>query len=176
MRENFSPEQLADALQDWLLNRENLLAVLPHIQPRMEVLSDVSRLAGFLVEGMPAIRAEDLEATGLDSETCQQVLQFSLWQLEGLRCWERDAIFDALKTLADAMGFKIKQFLLPLFVAVTGSSSSFSIMDAMVLLGSDMTRARLRHALEVQGGVSGKKQKQLEKSYRALLAASPGAS
>ena len=175
MRENFSADQLADALQAWMLNRENLLAVLPHIQPRLEVLSDIGHLTGFLINGMPTIKAADLEATGMDADTCQQILQFSLWQLDGLRSWERDAIFEALKALADAMSIKMKQFLLPVFVAVTGSASSFSIMDAMVLLGSDMSRARLRHALDVQGGVSGKKQKQLEKTYRALMAAEPDA-
>jgi len=169
IRENFTPDQLADVLVAWALNRQNLLAVLPHIQPRMEVLSDISSLAGFLVTGFPRIKAEDLVATGHDDEACQQILQFTLWQLEGLRQWERDAIFAALKQLADAMGIKIKPFLLPIFVAVTGSASSFSVMDAMVLLGSDMTRARLRHALDVQGGVSGKKLKQLEKTYRALM-------
>ena len=38
----------------------------------------------------------------------------------------------------------------------------------MSLLGSDLTRARLREALQVAGGVSKKETKQWEKDYRAL--------
>ncbi len=168
MREELSLEQLADRLQAWALNRDTLLAVLPHIQPRMEVLSDVGQLAGFLVSGMPPIRAADFDGTVTDAGQGLQVLQFALWRLEALRHWERDAIFAAMKALADAMGIKPRQFLMPLFVAVTGSTSSFSVIDAMLLLGSDMTRARLRHGIEVLGGISGKQQKVLEKTYRGL--------
>jgi len=40
----------------------------------------------------------------------------------------------------------------------------------MVVLGPDMTRARLRHALNTLGGVSKKKLKKLEKEYRANFA------
>ena len=54
----------------------------------------------------------------------------------------------------------------PLFIAIAGSTSSFSVMDAMVLLGSDMSRARIRHAIDVLGGVSKKQLKKLEKEYQ----------
>jgi glutamyl-tRNA synthetase len=40
----------------------------------------------------------------------------------------------------------------------------------MALLGPDLTRARLRAALDALGGVSGKQQKKLEKDYRDLMA------
>jgi glutamyl-tRNA synthetase len=41
-------------------------------------------------------------------------------------------------------------------------------MDAMAILGSDVTRARLRHAIAVLGGVSKKQAKRFEKEYRDL--------
>ena len=41
-------------------------------------------------------------------------------------------------------------------------------MDAMAILGSDVTRARRRHAIEVLGGVSKKQAKRFEKEYRDL--------
>ena len=66
------------------------------------------------------------------------------------------------------MGIKMKEFLPPLFLAVCGSTASFSLFDAMVLLGPDMTRARIRHAIEVLGGVSKKAMKRLEKAYREM--------
>jgi glutamyl-tRNA synthetase len=40
---------------------------------------------------------------------------------------------------------QIKRFLSPLFLAIAGTTSSFSVMDAKMLLGPDIRRARLRH-------------------------------
>ena len=91
-------------------------------------------------------------------EQQRHVLQFSLWRLEALREWERDCIFAELKLLAEALDIKLKDFLAPLFLAVIGTTASFSVMDAMTLLGPDMTRARIRHALHRVCGEPGKKQ------------------
>ena len=77
-------------------------------------------------------------------------------------------MFASLKSLAEALEIKLKDFLAPLFIAVAGSTASFSVVDAMQLLGSDLSRARLRHAIEVLGGVSKKQAKSLEKRYRSL--------
>ncbi len=104
-----------------------------------------------------------------DDEKLKEILQFSLWRLEALRHWQREQIFHELKNLADQLGIKLKDFLAPLFVAISGTTSSFSVMDAMVLLGPDMSRARLRHALNSRFGEIGKKQmKKLEKTYQDL--------
>jgi glutamyl-tRNA synthetase len=66
------------------------------------------------------------------------------------------------------MDIKLKPFLAPLFVAVAGSTASISVMDSMSLLGADMSRARLRHAIELMGGVGKKKLKKMEKAYQAI--------
>ena len=64
---------------------------------------------------------------------------------------------------------KIRDFLFPVFVAIAGTSASFSVVDSMALLGADISRARLRHAVEVLGGVSKKQTKKLEKAYASLI-------
>jgi glutamyl-tRNA synthetase len=88
--------------------------------------------------------------------------------MEALRHWDRDQIWNELKAVADALEVKVKDFLAPIFVAIAGSSASFSVVDSMELLGPDMSRARLRHAIEVLGGVSKKAMKRLEKDYQQL--------
>ena len=65
---------------------------------------------------------------------------------------------------------KPKQLLAPVFMAITGSLTSTSVIDAMTILGSDMTRARLRHAIDVLGGFGKKKLKALEKTALQLPA------
>jgi glutamyl-tRNA synthetase len=168
IREELSDEALADRLEQWAYNRDSLLRLLPHARPRMETFSDLAPLGAFLLSGRLALAPEAFAALRLDAEQQQRVLQFALWRLEALRHWERERIFDALKSLADAMGLKIREFLGPLFVAIAGTTSSISVIDAMTLLGPDMSRMRLREALEALGGASKKKLKQLEKDYAGL--------
>ena len=168
IREELDQAQLAQRLIDWAYNQENLLKVLPHAQKRMETLSDFAPLAGFLVSGMLPLTADSFASLPVERETIVKGLQFALWRLELQRQWTRDAIWDALKMLADGMGIKVKDFLAPLFVAISGTSASFSVVDSMEILGPDMSRARIRHAIEVLGGVSKKSMKQLEKEFQAL--------
>jgi hypothetical protein len=90
------------------------------------------------------------------------------WGVRPLGVWTRDNIWAELKNTADAQEIKVKDFLAPLFVAISGSAASFSVVDSMELLGPDMSRARIRHAIEVLGGVSKKAMKRLEKEYQQL--------
>ena len=168
IREELDDAQLADRLQDWALNRANLMAVLPHAKQRMETLSDFVPLSAFLASGTLPLTEEDFAELKGEREAIVESLQFVLWRLEAERHWERDNIYAGIKQIADARDAKMKDFLAPLFIAVSGSTASFSIFDAMVLLGPDMTRARLRHAIDVLGGVSKKAMKRLEKAYQAL--------
>ena len=168
IREELSDEQLADRLQEWALNRERLMAFLPFAKQRMETLSDIAPLGNYLVSGMLPISADDLKATGMDEEQLVIALQFALWRLESVQVWQRDNIFNALKAIADGLNIKLKPFLAPFFIAIAGSSASISVMDSMHLLGADMSRARLRHAIELLGGVGKKKLKKLESDYQQL--------
>lgn len=168
IREELDEAQLAQRLVEWAYNRDNLMKVLPHAQKRMEKLSDFAPLAAFLVSGTLPLSESSFASVAGERETILKGLQFSLWRLEAQRHWTRDILWSDLKTLADQLGFKVKDFLAPLFVAIAGTSASFSVVDSMELLGPDMSRARIRHAIEVLGGVSKNSMKQLEKEFNAL--------
>ena len=173
IRDNLSDDQLADRLQEWAFNRERLKAFLPFARQRMETFSDLAPLGSYLISGMLPISAEDLQSVGLNEEELIETLQFALWRLESVEYWDRDNIFNALKAVADAMEIKLKLFLAPLFIAIAGSSASISVIDSMNLLGADMSRARLRHAINLLGGVGKKKLKKMEKTYQGLEAIRP---
>ncbi len=168
IREDLSEEQLADRLIEWAFNADNLRRVLPHAQKRMETLSDFAPLAAFLVSGTLPLGVADFEGLGSDHDDIVKWLQFALWRLEARSDWHRDGLWDDMKGLADALGVKVKDFLAPLFIAIAGTSASFSVVDSMELLGPDMSRARVRHALDALGGVSKKALKRLEKDYQSL--------
>lgn len=168
IREDLSEAELAQRLVDWAYNAANLAAVLPQLKPRMETLSDFAPQAAFLVSGELTLSADEFAELGIPDEQLLRQLQFALWTLEAIGAWDRDAVWNALKGLADSMGLKVKDLLSPLFLAISGSRASFSVVDAMGLLGPDMSRARVRHAIAVLGGVSKKAGKRFEKEFAAL--------
>ncbi len=168
IREDLNEQQLAQRLVDWAYNEDRLMQVLPHAQKRMETLSDFAPLAAFLVSGTLPISEESFAGIKGEREDVVKGLQFALWRMEELREWSRDNIWNELKSISDSLNVKVKDFLAPIFVAVAGTSASFSVVDSMEMLGPDMSRARLRHAIGVLGGVSKKAMKRLEKEYQQL--------
>ncbi|WP_257263256.1 glutamate--tRNA ligase [Endozoicomonas sp. ONNA2] len=168
IRENLTTAQFADRLHHWLLNRDYLMKFLPMAQERVERLTDFAPIAAFMFSGMLNLSPEDFAHKKLEAGDVKKVLQFTLWKLEHLRQWQRDQIFSEIKGLAKAMDIKLGDFNHPVFVAIAGTPNSWSVMESMEILGPDMTRARLRHAVEVLGGVSKKEAKRLEKEFAAL--------
>lgn len=172
IREELDDNALVARMEEWLLNKENLLKVIPQIKPRMELLSDAIPMLAFLASGKLAINESSFAENKLDLETQKKVLQFMQWELEKLQTWDNEAIFAVVKTLAQKMEIKLRDFNAPLFVAIAGTTASFSVMHAMELLGSDLSRARLRDAVDVLGGVGKKVLKRFEKEYADIQASS----
>jgi glutamyl-tRNA synthetase len=168
IRESLSTDDLIQRLQEWALNREMLEKILPQAQGRIDVLSDLIPQAAYLLSGEVFVAPDTFGEAGDERDTALAQMQCVLWRLEAQQDWRRDALFAALKALAEAMGIKPKALFAPLFVALSGQSVAYSIPDSMAILGPDMTRARLRHAIDACGGVSKKALKRLEKEYAAL--------
>ncbi|MBS9404491.1 glutamate--tRNA ligase [Halomonas sp. TRM85114] len=168
IREDLDDRGLLKALIEWAFNEAYVNKILPEVRPRVETLSDVLPLAGHFFVGLPGIDEDSFADIQLDHDTLLKLLQFLVWRFETLPTWHKEVLLAEVKLLAAHFDLKMKAFLAPVFVAITGSSSSTSVMDAMAILGSDMTRARLRHAIEVLGGISKKQAKRFEKEFREL--------
>jgi glutamyl-tRNA synthetase len=163
-----SPEEFMDRVQRWMLNRDRMTDLVRLVQDRTERLIDLAPLADYLVGERRPVIAEDFEQSPLDDDTIKRILQFMLWTMDQLRVWERDVLFNVCKSMAEQMQLKIRDFLLPLFLAVSGKPVALPLFDSMVFLGADITRVRLRDALEALGGVSKKQAKRLEREYRNI--------
>ncbi|WP_404473731.1 glutamate--tRNA ligase [Vreelandella venusta] len=168
IREDLDDDALLQALREWAFNDAYVKQILPQVRPRIETLSQVVPLAGHFFSGLPAITDDDFDSVKLDKEDLVKLLQFLVWRFETVSAWNKEALLAEVKTLSEHFELKMKAFLAPVFIAITGSSSSTSVMDAMAILGSDVTRARLRNAIDVLGGVSKKQAKRFEKEYREL--------
>jgi len=169
LREDLDDEQLVQRLQDWALNKDMLMALLPHLKQRIEVFTDIAPLTAFFLSGMLPISKDSFAGSALSEEELAEMLQCCLWRLEAEQNWQRDALFNDLKSLATGLEFRMKDFMPPLFIAIAGTTASVSVVDSMEILGPDISRARLRHAVEVLGGVGKKRLKKLEKRYQTAL-------
>ncbi|MBA58146.1 MAG: glutamate--tRNA ligase [Gammaproteobacteria bacterium] len=155
-------------LATWLRERSELHEVIPLIKERIDIFAEMAPLSGFLFEGMPSLSPDLFESKKLDREDTLKVLQFSLWRLENEKSWSSQSIQDLFSGLAEDMGLKIRDFLAPVFIAISGKSVSPPLFQSMVLLGSDICKARLKHSIGVLGGISKKHLKRLEKSYEEM--------
>jgi len=168
LRENLSDDAFIDRLIEWRFNRARLEQAIPLVKERVDVFSQLAPMTAYLVEGMPSITADSFSATKQDEDTLKRSLQFALWTLEAHQDWSSKALQAELKQLAESMDMKIRDLLSPLFIAISGRSVSPPLFDSMAILGPDMTRARVRHALNTLGGVSKKQAKRLDSEYRTL--------
>ncbi|MER1973826.1 MAG: glutamate--tRNA ligase family protein, partial [Psychrobacter alimentarius] len=163
-----TPEELKNKILEWASNSDKLTAIAAAIQPRIELLSDAVNWGSFYFQNLPEITAESFAHKSLTPEQIAETLQLALWQLETLPTWSEENIYATLKGLAAHLDIKMRDFMAPFFIAIAGSTSSTPVMNSMAIIGADMTLTRLRHAVDVLGGLGKKKLKKLEKQAAEL--------
>ena len=98
-----------------------------------------------------------------------KLLKIAEWEMEKTSLWNRDELSSLFLRIAETENLKLKALLAPFFVAISGSSVSLPLFDSLELLGPDLTRTRIRIALEKLAtdgvGLSKKRLKKLEKEY-----------
>jgi glutamyl-tRNA synthetase len=125
--------------------RELLEAATPLVQERMNTLSEVVGMLGFLF-----LPDEDIEidpAAGLTVDSVP-VLRAALAALEELETFDAAAIEAALRaSLITDLGLKPKFAFGPVRAAITGRRISPPLFESMELLGRDSALARMNAAL-----------------------------
>jgi glutamyl-tRNA synthetase len=117
------------------------------IQSRVENFSQVNDLVAFMYSGDLKYDTSLLTHKKLTEAEVNEAIQVMLWDLEALKKWNEVQILDTLKASAAKMNLKLKDIMPLVFVIITGSLNSISVIDAMSLLGPDMTRYRFRSVL-----------------------------
>lgn len=171
IRESLNDEDFMERAKNWAFNASHISPMIEHIKGRINTFSDIAPLASFMFSGLLNVNAESFEHKKLSEDEVKRVLQFSLWMLEAQRHWTKENIFNDIKQLSKVMKVKMGDFMQPIFVAIAGTPNSWSVVDSMAILGPDMSRARLRDALEKLGGFSKKETKRVEKEFEEIQSA-----
>lgn len=151
IREGLDRDAFMQRVRAWAFAPERVAKIAAIAQPRIERLSDLSLLLGFLFAGRLHLQAETLRAGKLDDAQLRDAFQAALSELDALTQWDVPGIEAVLKRVAETLGAKFRDVVRPFYVAITGNAASVPLYDAMEILGRDLVRERLRHALEVIG-------------------------
>jgi len=169
IREDHTVDQLAERIQAWLFDEKDKAGrILGMVQKRVEKLSDVVPMVQHFFAGELALDVEELVGKDEQEELLRR-LQLTLWRLEAQRDWSSEAIEELMKGTAETLELKLRDYLRPFFVAISGSKVSTPLFDTMSVLGPDISRARVRRAIDLLGGVGKKKVKSIEKEYSTLF-------
>jgi len=160
---NLSVQEFISKAQNWAFNNDYAEQIMPLLQTRVETFSDIAPLANFFFSGKVAFNADLFKHKKLDANDVRKALQLMLWQLEACRVWHKESITAVIDHVANIFNLKLRDLMPLLFASITGSVSSVSVLDAMVIIGSDLTRYRLRCALDNLGSASKKELKEWEK-------------
>lgn len=168
IREELNDEAFLQRYTKWLSESIDFLKLSPLVKERANIFGDVADLGVYFIKDRLKLEQKDFEANKLSIEDQVKILQFVLWRVEDIQHWQREEIEKQVFDLSEKLNIKIRDFVAPVFVALSGRTSAISVIDSMLVLGLDMTRIRLRDAIEAMGGVSKKFMKNLEKEYAAF--------
>ena len=168
IREDLSAAQLLEELKSWSLNDEYVQQMMPLMQERMDTLGDFIPKCGFFFARDVNASGEDLTgAIKREVDEIVQMIQTVVWSMDAIKAWNRDSVEAALARVAAFWEWPIRDITKPLFIAIMGQSSGPPLYESVALLGIDMTRVRLRSAIDALGGLSKKKERSLEKKWTA---------
>ena len=148
-----TPEEFRKMADPWIdqavhrpIDRDLLCA---NLQPRCEVLGEIPEQLDFFDAVLPygpELYANKKQKT--TPETAKTALEALKPVLEGLDAWNKDAIFEACKALAEQMEVKNGWLLYPLGIALSGKQRTpGGGTDLAAMLGKEETLARLDAAL-----------------------------
>ncbi len=171
LRETMDAKGFLSAVKDWALNDAYLLPIAEMAQSRITKLSDLGALVSMFfvnrIDGQTAGRLAD--GVKLTPEQQRQAYHLALVQFDAMIEWNRGGVESALRRTAEVLDVKIKDFIRPMYLAITGAAQGVPLFEATVHLGRDIIRERLRHAIELLGPVTAKE----AKAWEEMLAAMP---
>ncbi len=173
LREELDTTQFLDAIKAWALNDSYLTPIAEMAQARITKLSDLGGLVGmFFMNRLDGLTAETLrDGVKIDHDQQRAAYTLALQQFDALIEWNKDGVEATLRRTAEVLETKLKDVIRPMYIAITGQPQGVPLFDAIVHLGRDIIRERLRHAMELLDPATKKE----AEAWSALLTAPPKA-
>ncbi|KGE73645.1 glutamate--tRNA ligase [Spirochaeta lutea] len=125
-----------------------LHGAIPLAQERLRLLSDAPDVLGFLFRDELSFDPLMLVPKGLDAAQTKEVLEAVQPKLESIFSGEgTEEGEDLLHRLAEDLGKKVGQVMMPIRIAVTGTKASPPLIPSLHLLGQKKTEERIARAI-----------------------------
>ncbi|MEJ2662981.1 MAG: glutamate--tRNA ligase [Spirochaetia bacterium] len=121
--------------------------IIPLVQERLNLLSDVSALVRFLFTDIRVKEAAELIPKKADAEKTVEILKKTVELINGFDTRSDDENEALFRAAADELGVKLGQLLMPLRVAITATTVSPPLFESLRILGKQKTLDRIEQAL-----------------------------
>jgi glutamyl-tRNA synthetase len=128
--------------------RELFKKIAAVTRERMKLLSEFVFLADFFFKEEVEFDSKSVEKF-LQANEGSRILELAYRSLESVEDFNHEVIEKALRETCDREGFKARQFLQPVRVAVTGRSVSPPLFETLEILGKERSLRRVSRALEI---------------------------
>lgn len=122
--------------------------VVPLLQERIRKLSDIVEFRDFFSADELDYDSQLLVAKGSTAQTSLSALKRTKERIAVIESWDRTALENAIRPLAEELGLKTGQLFGILRVAVTGRTASPPLFETMEVLGRDRVMLRLESSQE----------------------------
>ena len=124
-----------------------LLKLMPLIKERLHFLTDAAEMVRFLFTEPAVPPKSDIVPKKLDEAKTKEVLEAAKDFIRKLPSLDQEAADGLAREMADKLGVKLGDFMMPIRMAVTGSRVSPPLIGSILILGVDKSLARLDRTL-----------------------------
>lgn len=154
-------EDLADRIMPFLedglpkeclpVDRDYLLRIVPLIQERTKLLTDVAEMSEFFFQTDLDFDPQRLIQKGMDRQTALAALAACQTEISNAKIFEHEPLEAALRVAATGLELSPRQFFGTLRVAATGRDATPPLFETMEVLGRERVLDRIQQAISRLG-------------------------
>ena len=127
-------------------DRDALMAILPLVQERTKLLTDVAPQIEFLFVDTLERDMDAMLSKKVNAETAKKILEACAEALESVDDFRKDSLEATVKPLAEKLDLKVGSIFITLRIAVTGKKATPPLFESIEVLGKERCLARIREA------------------------------
>ena len=128
--------------------KEKLLSLMPLIKERLKYLTDAAEMVHFLFTEPAVPPVEQIIPKKLDNAKTKEVLEKAKDFVKALPELSHEEQENLAKKMAEDLGIKLGDFMMPIRMAVTGSRVSPPLMGSILILGVEKSIERIERTLK----------------------------
>ena len=128
--------------------KKSLMELMPLIKERLKYLTEAAEMVHFLFTEPAVPAADQIIPKKLDLAKTKEVLEASKEFVKALPNLDHEGSEALAREMAEKLGVKLGDFMMPIRMAVTGSRVSPPLMGSIMILGVERSLERIERTLQ----------------------------